>query len=119
MGKVIGSAALYSMLALLAGGAVHAGLTVNDTLNTYQLYGKDSVTIYGNAETSPGGSVGSDKLVHFTNNGVKVGGSLTSGKDITTQADVDVGGFLNARNNLYFMNTSNSVALWTNVGGSF
>lgn len=110
------------MLAALAlqvpGLAAPGNLSVSDTLNSYQLYGKNWVVIVGDAETSQDGGIGSDKHVDITNNNVKINGSLSSGDKITAKQNVDVAGFLNARGNVTLTDDGNSVMGKTNVGGT-
>lgn len=106
-------AALAALPALGAGGS----LAISDTLNAYQLYGKDFVKVDGDAETSQDGGVGSDALVDLTNNNVKINGDLTSGGNVRTKSNIDVAGMLNARGDVAFLDDNSSVAKRTNVGG--
>lgn len=98
--------------------AAFADLSISDTLIVYQLYGRNWVRIEGDAETSQGGGIGSDKLVDITNNNVKVNGDLNSGGDIKAKQNVDVAGGLNARDDVSLTDDNNSVSGPVNVGGT-
>lgn len=106
-----------AVLALAGAHAAAAGLSISDTLNAYQLYGKDFIRIDGDAETSQDGGVGSDKLVDLVNNNIRINGDLTSGGDLATMANVDVGGRVNVRGDALFRDDNSSVMKWANVGG--
>jgi hypothetical protein len=109
--------ATLAILSLAVARAASAAVVLNDTLNTYQIYGKDLVTIYGDSKTAQDGDIGSDKKVDFTNANNLVGGSVTSGGDITARENLNVAGTVNVRGDLTIENT-NTFAKKLNVGGT-
>jgi len=97
---------LFPMLSALPGLALGASLRVNDTLNSFQIYGKRWVSIYGDGVTADSANIGSDRNIDQLNNNMKVGGSLISGDFISLMENIKVAGAVNCRGNLYLTATS-------------
>ncbi len=110
-------ALLPAVLAAIPGLAFAASLRVNDTLNTFQIYGKAWVCIYGDGITSDSADIGSDVLIEQNNNNMKVGGSLISGDKIILLENMKVSGIVNCRGNLR-MTAFSTLFGKMNVGGS-
>jgi hypothetical protein len=109
--------AALAMLSVATLVPAAAAVVLNDTLNAYQIYGKDLVTIYGDSKTAQDGHIGSDKKVDFTNANNKVGGNVTSGGDIVARENLSVAGTVNVRGDLTLENT-NTFFKTMNVGGT-
>ncbi|MDB5103821.1 MAG: hypothetical protein JWP91_1510 [Fibrobacteres bacterium] len=107
---------LAALLAALPGLAAGAGLAVPDSLNAFQVYGKDWVCIYGDGATADSADIGSDRVVEQLGVTMKVAGSLISGDSITLMEGMTLSGRVNCRGNLYLTSNS-SFAKKINVGG--
>lgn len=108
---------ISTLIAVFPAFALCAGLRVNDTLNDFQIYGKEWVCFYGDGRTADGALIGSDRLVDQLNNTMKIGGSIVSGDSMSFLENIQIAGSVNCRGNLYLTATT-TFSKRLNVGGS-
>lgn len=104
------------------GGASHAALVVDDSLNRYSLFGRKGISIDDRANTAKGGWVGSDGVI--TAEGDDTISSTVTTKDLVIQGNgntrvvghTDVRGYLSIRGDLItfdsLVQVRDSVRLW-------